>query len=300
MVRALAKWLLISAVIVSSDAAVAADCASATLWTMASTDRARWFDDSSRSTPAGQFSFGFSASATGSIDGDVARLYIRPNAADRTKIATNAFPPYASGVYRWRIWVPKFAPDTRAGVAAFLYAVPPYNEVCNATSENCHELDFEAGYGQKSWRPATFTADQGILLLTSQWFVSAVTYPADVPKCKRGIVPCLDFAGAGQGVSLRLPIRLGQWYDFGLTVRRITGRIYEASWSVDGVTKMTALLNMTDLPPNIDLPWTIEASLETFTIYGSQLPTTFVDTFVDEVQYTPLCATTRRRAVTRR
>jgi hypothetical protein len=301
MLRALTNFLfLVLLLAIPLDVAVAADCAPPTLWTMVPSDRTRWFDDSSRSTPAGQFSFGFNAAATGSIDGNVARLYIRPNSADRTKIATNAFPPYASGIYRWRVWVPKFLPDTRAGVAAFLYASPPYNDVCNATATNCHELDFEAGYGQRTWRPSTFTSDQGILLLTSQWFVSSVTFPLNVPRCSRGILPCIDFPGTGQYASLRLPITLGRWYDFSLMVRKIAGRLYEASWSVDGVTRMTAQLNMADLPQNLDVPWNIEASLETFSIYGSQLPTTFVDTFVDEVQYTPLCATTRRRVVSRR
>lgn len=294
--------LILLLLAISLDAAAEPPCAPRALWKMSSADYFNWRDDSSRSTPAGQYSFGFNSVIAGSNDANVLRLYVRPNALDRTKVAVSSFPPYASGIYRWRVLIPQFAPDTRAGIGAFLYAAAPYNEGCNVTSANCHELDFEVGYGDRSSRPAGLASDVGIMMLTGQWFVTAVTFPPSVARCgSRAVLPCLDHAGRGGTATLRLPVTLGRWYDLTLTVRRISGRLYEASWAIDGATKMVAQLDMHDLPASIDVPWNIEASLETFSIYGSQLPSTFFEVFFDEIEYTPLCdAPGRRRVVTRR
>ena len=86
------------------------------------------------------------------------KITTRPNSKDRVKVRSKQ--KFTTGIYTWKIFVPKFKAYEQVSIGAFLYH--------NETKE--FEFDFEIGFGQKIDREKiNLKEDQAIVFCVSQF-----------------------------------------------------------------------------------------------------------------------------------
>ena len=86
------------------------------------------------------------------------KITTRATSKDRVKVATKR-KDYGVGIYTWQIYIPKFSPNDRCSVGAFIYH----------SSDTEYEFDFEIGSGkQKIREELNAEENEAVVYCTSQ------------------------------------------------------------------------------------------------------------------------------------
>ncbi|ARV16094.1 hypothetical protein BTO07_13495 [Polaribacter sp. SA4-12] len=104
--------------------------------------------------------------ASYSLENKQLKITTRANSIDRVKVRSKR-KNFTTGIYKWRIFVPKFKLYEQVSIGAFLYH--------NQKEE--FEFDFEIGSGQKLDREKiNLKADEGIVYCVSQFSPSSSSH----------------------------------------------------------------------------------------------------------------------------
>ena len=137
------------------------------------------------------------------------------------------------GKYKWKVYLPKPEEESQFSVGMFIYADLPFND-------DLHEIDFECGYGKRSWwNPLSWWNDI-YCYMTSQG------NPED-----RGSVHALNSG----------------WHIFEIHLIKRTDGNYIVKWIIDGEELKSLNLNY-----GSEVTFKIYISVENLAFIGNEIP----------------------------